>query len=298
MLLADLMNGIIYQISNLVATQATALGLLATLLPLVLFFIGAILYLILAPFFFWSNYDWKEITKLESMGISSVFGLFMYIFADNFITFAEIRQNLLLSDFNDTALQIDTLNQINSVQPTFLVLAIIFYRAIPYAIQLLSEECDVDDSLKDNSTKSLYTGILDVVVITIEFDSWFTLIQSMGNCSDYQLIPVWILWSVMIIMYGVLMAVRGIGGVYNDETNSNYAVVELVFGIIVIIVVEIAFGLYLLSDNAQPLDCYTTMSFTARNLHIMKLYFLLFSFIIYAVFSLVAGFCIEYKKSK
>ena len=72
-------------------------------------------------------------------GKSSVFGLIMYIFADNFIIFTEIQQNLLLSDFNDTALQIDTLNQINSVQPTFLVLAIIFYQAIPYAIQLLNQ---------------------------------------------------------------------------------------------------------------------------------------------------------------
>ena len=110
-----------------------------------------------------------------------------------------------------------------------------------------------------------------------------------GDCLSSRDIAVWILWTVMIVMHGVIMLVHGIGRLFLD---NNF--VDLCFSIIVMIVVEIAFGLYLLGDNAQPLDCYTAIS--PRNLHIMRLCFLSFSFIIYAAFTLVAGLCIECKK--
>lgn len=93
MLLADLTNGIIYQISNLVITEARILGLVATLLPGILFLFGATVYLIVAPLTIWSDYKSTEKAKLLSTGfmISSVFGLTMYLFADNYYIFEEIR---------------------------------------------------------------------------------------------------------------------------------------------------------------------------------------------------------------
>ena len=93
MFLADLMNGIIYQISNLVTTEARTFGLLATLLPGFLFLLGATIYLIVAPFTIWSDFKNGEIAKLVSIGISSIFGLAMYLIADNFYIIEEIRQD-------------------------------------------------------------------------------------------------------------------------------------------------------------------------------------------------------------
>lgn len=226
-----------------------------------------------------------------SIGFSSLFGLTMYLIADNYYIFEEIRRDLLLTNFNDTLLQMDAFSTINSVQPTFLVLAIIFFRAIPYAIELLSKECNIKNSLEDNTTKSIYSGILNVVVITIEFDSWFTIIQSMGDCSmqlNAQVISAWILWTVMVIIYGTLMVVSGILGYFNDEDSSN-SILDLCFGIVIAIALTVGFGLYLLSDNAQPIDCYTALSF--RNRSIMKLCFLLFSLAEFIAFMFIAIFC-------
>ena len=293
MLLADLMNGIIYQISNLVITEARILGLLATLLPGVLFLLGAAAYLIAAMFSdtLWSNYDSTEKAKLLFIGFSSLFGLTMYFFADNYYIFEEIRQDQLLTNFNNTMMQMDAFNSINSIQPTFLVLAIIFFRAVPYAIELLSKECNVENSLEDDTTKSIYSGILNVVVVTIEFDSWFTIIQTVGDCSiqsNAQLVSAWILWSVMIIIYSTLMAVSGILGYYNDKNkNGNNDEKDLCFGIVIMVALVVGFGLYLLSDNAQPIDCYISF----RNRSIMKLSFLLFSLAEYIAFLLIVIWC-------
>lgn len=185
----------------------------------------------------------------------------------------------------------DAYNTINSIQPTFLVLAIIFFRAIPYAIELLSKECNIDDSLKDNTTKSIYGGILNVVVVTIEFDSWFTIIQSMGDCSMHpnaQLVSAWILWTVMVIIYITLLVVSGIIGYFNDDDSDN-GLLDLCFGIVIAIALAVGFGLYLLSDNAQPIDCYTALTF--RNRSIMKLSFLLFALAEFIAFMFIAIFC-------
>ena len=51
----------------------------------------------------------------------------MYLIGDNFYIIEEIRQDQLLMNLNSTALQMDTFGRINSIQPTVLVLAIIFF---------------------------------------------------------------------------------------------------------------------------------------------------------------------------
>ena len=285
MLLADLLNGIIYQISNLVATEARIFGLLATLLPPILFLLGATSYLFAAPLTIWKDFELKEKVKLLFIGGSSLFGLTMYFFADNFYIFEEIRLDLLLRNLNDTALQMDSYNTINSIQPTFLVLAIIFFRAVPYAIELLSTQCDVNESLKDNTKTSVYVGILNVVVITIEFDSWFTIIQTTGDCSTQQAISSWILWIAMIIIYCTIMIFSAIIGFQYDEKDNG--IVDIFFGIGIIIGLTAGFGLYLFSDNAQPFDCYTVV--TPRNQSIMRLSFLLFSLVGYVAFIIIAS---------
>ena len=289
MLLADLLNGIIYQTSNLVTTEVRALGLLATLFPPVFFLLSAISYLFVAPLTIWSKFEVEEKVKLLFIAGSSLFGLTMYFFADNFYIFEEIRQDLLLRNLNDTALQMDAYNTINSIQPTFLVLAIIFFRAVPYAIELLSTQCGVDESLNDNTQTSVYVGILNVVVITIEFDSWFTIIQTTGDCSTQpsaQVISAWILWIAMIIIYCTIMIFSAIIGFYYDKKDNG--LLDFFLGIIIIIGLTAGFGLYLLSDNAQPFDCYTAL--TPRNQSIMRLSFLLFSLAVYITFIFIAIF--------
>ena len=168
------------------------------------------------------------------------------------------------------------------------MLAIIFFRAIPYAIELLSKECNIDESLKDKTTKSIYIGIMNVVVVTIEFDSWFTLIQTMGDCSSPQLVSAWILWTVMFIVYTTIMGVSGVIGFFNDDDEHN-GLFDISFGIVIIVALSIGFGLYLLSDNAQPLDCYPALS--DRNRSIMRLSFLLFSSVECVAFIFIAIFC-------
>ena len=71
----------------------------------------------------------------------------MYLIGDNFYIIEEIRQDQLLMNLNSTALQMDTFGRINSIQPTFLVLAIIFFRAGPYAIELICEEWEIGESM-------------------------------------------------------------------------------------------------------------------------------------------------------
>lgn len=284
------MNGIIYQISNLQITKARTLGLVATLCPGILFLLGATAYLFTAPFTIWSDFKCGERVKLLFIGCSTLIGLTMYFIADNYYVIEEIRQDMLLANLNGTSLQLDTYNTINSIQPTFLVLAIVFFRAIPYAIELLCKECNIDESLNGKTKQSVYVGILNVVVITIEFDSWFTIIQTVGDCSTQphaQLISAWLLWSIMIVIYGTVMFFSGMIGYFNDKLDPG--ICDFCLGIIMTIVLSAGFGLYLLSDNVQPLDCYTAL--TARNRSIMRLSFLTFSLANYIAFILIAIVC-------
>ena len=124
---------------------------------------------------------------------------------------------------------------------------------------MICKEWEIGESLNDNTTKSIYVGILNVVVVTIEFDSWFTLIQTMGDCSTPQLVSAWILWTVMLTMYTIVMVASGVTG-YHSDKDTNNGLCDFCFGIVIIVALSLGFGLYLLSDNAQPLDCYAAPS--------------------------------------
>ena len=296
MLLADLFNGFLYQISNLVGSGTRVFGLVATLIPGVAFIVGACIYTAVAPFTLWDGVELGERIALLATSVSTIVGLTLYLIADNFYLVEEIRYNLPLSDVNDTLLQSDAFNRINSIQPMLLVLAIIFFRAIPFAIGLLTRE--IGDDLKDNTTNSMYTGIFDVVVVTIEFDSWFTLIQSMGDCSSDHIIPVWTLWVAMVIMYAAVATLSGIRGLFKNcddkKVTDERIGIDLTCGIILIIAITVAFVFYLLSDNTQPLDCYPGSS--AQSGSILRLIFVILSGVIYLVcFFTIIG-CIVNKK--
>lgn len=202
-LLADLISGIIYQSGIIAMNEAKNYAFTAILLPGGLFILFVILYLITARLLLWEECENLEKVKLFILGIISSAGLTVHFFADNYYIVEQIHQDVYLNSLNGTE-QTNTFRKINSVQVSLMIIALVFYRAIPHAVNLLSKECC--SSLSDCSTKSIYTGLLNVVATTIEFDFFFTLLQGYyeGDCStqsSVQLKFVWGVWSLFIVLY-------------------------------------------------------------------------------------------------
>ena len=122
------------------------------------------------------------------------------------------------------------------------------------------------DALVDEE-ESIYVGIFNVTAATMEFDSLFTVIQT-RNCSGNQLLLVWIFLILWISMTASL-------------NNNDYVWVDSAFGAFFIMSIMTTFGLFLLGDNSQPLDCISSLSNRSRS--ILRLIFLLLSCSVYLV---------------
>ena len=114
----------------------------------------------------------------------------------------------------------------------------------------------------------------------MEFDSLFTVIQT-RNCSGNQLLLVWILWILMTATYCGMLWGRSGGGLILSLNNNDYVWVDSALGTFFIMSIMTTFGLFLLGDNSQPLDCISSLSNRSRS--ILRLIFLLLSCSVYLV---------------
>lgn len=291
MLLADLLNGLLYNIGNLISTEAKVIGLLALIIPITLFVIASKLFIFIAPLTCWRKLDNEELFKSTCLELYSMIGLIFYFVGDNFHQVNEIQNNIFLSNINDTQQQSNAFIQINTFQAPFLMLGIIYFRAFPYTINRF-----LGKGKKLKTKDSIYTGILNIVVVTTEFDAWFTLLQTVGDCSTEHITLVWTMWIAMIMLYTAAMFMSGIRGWYEcgDENNPELCgsdmKIHLVCGILIKILIVMAFAFYLISDNRQPLECCQS----PHGITIIRLIFVTFSFFVYLVYSIFGGihYCI------
>ena len=313
-LLADLANGILYESGNIAMTNAKTFGLVAFLFPGIIYLIGALVYIAFAVANTMKNLDesddfnlqFKYIAKVLLISTSSLVGTIIYFVADNYYLVEQIKQDEFLNALNDTTSEIGIFIKINAIQPPFLVLAILFYHAIPKAIKTLFKESDSSNnevsskmsnssnnkvpSETSNSSRdedSIYVGIWNVAVITTDFDTWFTLIQTTGVCLYAQLSFVWVLLVFMSLTYCVVLVLGSLIGYYVSRKSNHYKEFDGVIGSLMIASLLIAFELYLLGDNRQPLDCYASLS--DRSKSILRLLFLLLAFLSY--FTVSVYFC-------
>lgn len=287
-LICDLMNGIIYEIGNLALTNARINGILAFVIPEVVFIVFIVLTATLIT---------KAFVKLNCNGpceiiictiiiLSSSIGLILYLIFDNYYIIEQIQQDQYLIALNDTDEMEDIHGRINAIQPSLLLLAILFFKGIPKVFKKIltwygdtnSETEDAYDY--DDLNKSIWIGMFNVLTLTTEFDAWFTLIQHFNDCS-IQVYLVWVLWICMVCLFlFFLICVFSctIGRCWDDY--DKWAVVV---SIPLIICIVTTFSLYLLGDNRQPLDCYDTLTegFDGKLRSGIKLLFLSIAFVSY-----------------
>jgi hypothetical protein len=284
-LLADNLNGIIKQVGNVVATtEAQKVSTyLAVIFPGVFLITFGLLYTPLLNAHQRTD-NKKCYGKIVNIIISwSVFfGGISYFVGDNIV---ETTEQILIDDVNGSMTNTDTtrvLTTVKSINPVLLILALILHDILPYEFKQAQSKNSRgkhksdDKEDKDDTDYSLYKEMVNTAVLIIKFDSWFTIIQSAGDCtSSIQLGLVWFLWFLLSFgVYSILIAIRifsycdGHRQVGQDNFKSN-----LFYGLVMAIVFLIAFSLSLLGDNSQPLDCYQQVSPT------VKLFFLLISFL-------------------
>ena len=295
MLVADLLNGIIFESGNLARTNAVAYGVVAFLIPGTLFMIVASNHVLIAIYNTYTklkktDYAVSKTCEMTLISIVSFIGVIIYFVADNYYLVEQIRHNKFLTDFNSTT-EIGVFVNINSIQPPLLVLGIIFHQAIPRAIKAVTRPHTKDPDSADED--SIYLGVMNMTVATLEFDSLFTLIQTIGIClKSIDLAFAWVLWTHLMIVYIGTLIFRAIQGYVKSYKYSKIKFYDLVWGVLVIILTWIAFGLYLLGDNRHPLDCYLSLSDRVKS--ILRLSFLVLAFVNYSFLAtyFFIGLCI------
>ena len=279
MLLTDLMNGFIYEIGNLAQQNPRTVGHVAFILPGTIYALSGSSYIILYLVRFSREPSIVRALKC-TMGISSIIGLCLYLVGDNYYLIEQIERDEFIVTLNNVTLKNKILNQINTIQPSFLLLSIMFHRAIPQILKIFIRKFQRDIEYND----SFFIGTINALVLTTELDSWFTMVQSTNNCSS-QLKWVWAMWFLMIAVYTALLVINGVVGFSTGYRDSG--AFQGCCGGLVVVFTVITFGFYLLGDNRQPLDCY--LSNAARSS--TKLLFVIIAGIIYTTVSIFYVSC-------
>ena len=277
-LLSDNLNGIIKQIGDVSATTEAqnVSAYLAVILPGIFLATFGLIYTPLLNAHELRDDNKKCYGKIVNIIVSwSVFfGGISYFVGDNIV---ETTEQILFDDFNGsmTNSTTHTLSTVKSIHPILLILALILHDILPYEFKQIQikdhrEKHKSDDKEhKEDTDNSLYKEMVNVAVLIIKFDSWFTIIQSSGICaSQVQLGLIWFLWFLLSFgVYSILITIRIYSYKREDYFKSN-----ILYGLIMAVVFLIAFAISLLGDNSQPLDCYQQVSPS------VKLCFLLASF--------------------
>ena len=274
LLFADIVNGIMHEFGSIIMTSASVVisGLLALILPGTIFVITGIAYLIYADRkYLKTTEDSKLITTVNIViSIFIFFGSILHYVGDNLPSLAEQLRN----DVNETVSNNNLIAEINSIQLFLLVMAVLMYRILPYGFGKLIEMCSIKDEqntkenkMSDKRYSSIFKEAVFASIVTIEFEAWFTVTQSAGTCSRIQLALVWTWWVVMFIVYGLVLIARITIHVHTSHNILLWS--RYLVGITIGIFLSIAFGLYLLGDNMQPLNCYQDLS--DKDISIVKL---------------------------
>ena len=187
----------IFEGGNIALSNARGIGQWAFLIPGIYFILIALMYITCCPIISKESRAVK-VVKL-AISFSTIIGLILYLLADNYHLIEQIEQDKFLANLSDTnALKAEIYGRINAIQPSFLLLSIVFYRAIPHFIVLFISKYDGRESETKNMT--VWIGIINVVVLTTELDSWFTMVQNTSDCSA-QVHWVWAMWVLMTVGY-------------------------------------------------------------------------------------------------
>ena len=276
------MNGIVYEIGNIVQTNARGFGQWAFLIPCVFFVLFAGIYLIFSCLKLIRKSKPSEEPSVQAVQfiitIFSILGLTLYLIADNYYIIEQIKHNEFLVTLNDTKLRDEINNIINVVQPSLLLVSITLYRIIPEVIIFFFNKYNGDSDNNDRYTNDSYwIGMINVLVLIPELDSWFTIVQRIheNECS-IQVKVVWAMWVLMVVAYTALLITSSSCGLYKDNDCNACDGLCCCFMTPSLI---LAFSLYLLGDNRLPLECLDFQD-DYRVLSILKLFFLILVFII------------------
>ena len=301
-LLSDNLNGLIKQISDIAVTSEQIISAyLAILLPGIFYVVSGVIYTSLLNHYYVrvDNKNGSHYEKIVNVIVSwSVFfGGVLYFVGDNIV---ETTEQFLGENFNATETNnINTLNIVNSIQPILLILALILHDILPYEFKQAQlkdhgkKSNTNDKENKEDIDYSLYKEMVNIAVLIIKFDSWYTIIQSAGICtSQIQLGLIWFLWFLLSFgVYSILVAIS----IYlyfkshRQKKHNNYQS-NILYGFIMSVVFLIAFAFSLLGDNNQPLDCYQQESSIVRLCFILVSFVsFLSSFVIYVVYLSLTG---------
>jgi hypothetical protein len=288
MLLADLMNGFIYEVGNfLQTTNARTIGIWAFALPGGLYLLFGLLYIVFCPCIHCERLlNQPAITIIKILiSIFSLIGLILYLVGDNYHLIKQINERVLIITLKNTTRKVEILNEINAIQPSFLLLSLLFHRAVPQILMIIARKINREEEREDDMkfNDSFFIGIMSTLLLTTELDSWFTMVQATTDCSS-QLKWVWATWILLIVVYAVHISTNSISGVVCG--NQDEADTQCYGGACMIVFLVIAFAMYLLGDNRQPLDCYPISAFGRSA---VKLLFIVLAATIYVIILIFYG---------
>ena len=95
-----------------------------------------------------------------------------YLVGDNYSLIEHIKRDEFTVTLNNVTLKNKILNQINAIQPSFLLLSIMFHSAIPQILKIFIRKFQHDTEYND----LLFIGTINALVLTTELDLWFIMI--------------------------------------------------------------------------------------------------------------------------
>jgi hypothetical protein len=216
------------------------------------------------------------------IGVFICFGSFAYFLGDNLSSFAK---NIEMNE--------SIIAKIDASRAPLLITAIILYRVFPHGMKKIFEEHSYSEESGDNKKQkqpknndplfSILEEAAIAIVLTMDFDAWFTVIQSTDLCaSSVDIGFSWFLWALMFCVYIIIMILSVLFRVIRSDNGGCFYVSV---GCITAITMSIVNSLYLLVDNMHPLSCHND----GKNVHIMRLVVLFIAFIIYLIVLILYG---------
>ncbi len=236
----------------------------------------------------------KQVKTKTALLVAETIGALFYFYGDNISS--------IINQYGEELGCGSRCRENNRIAATIcLGIALLFYQLIPPCLHKLEKVIEGSDS----SSKKWYSAS-DMMVTIVKIDALYTVVAVMAQTEDFCspsdlsisvsfLLISFIAGIILLVVYCIIYSLT----LSDDKNAEDYFWVPWV----AFILLAICFPMYVLADNAQPLDCAFGCDTFATNQTIndisckqvgnsaLRLGFTLVTFIIMPLLSLVLFFC-------
>ena len=196
------------------------------------------------------NYNQKRCLGLPEQIVTTVAGL-AYLNGDNFTPIVATYQK----ELNCTG---ECLETVGNVGTTLLVASLVLFGMVTAFLRRLSNlnVCNPDSGGDWSSRKA----VRQAIALIVELDAWFSIIAGLqiispSVCPPQQLQVLWVLYSVTMSIWAILLAVLIVAPGIKSKENCCKVIV-------IVIIIWFSSAIAIIADDNQPIGCLFDCGFT------------------------------------